>query len=430
MRWVKDCRQELIKGEWDESLSFLYPPQKLAEQRSRYVSLLDGFSARFGNGEVRLFSAPGRTELGGNHTDHNHGLCLAASVDLDLIAAVRPVAEPVIRIQSEGFEGMDVVALSDLSPKKEERERSASLIRGIAARMKELGYKIGGFDGYITSEVPQGSGLSSSAAFEILIAAILNGLYNKGAMDPVTAAKLSQYAENVYFGKPCGLMDQTACSVGGCISIDFHEPLNPKVLKIPCCFSDFGHALCIVSTGGSHADLTGEYAAVPAEMKEVARFLGKETLREASLQELLTRAREIRQACGDRAWLRAAHFFTENERVAKEVEALRQGNFLQFSQLVRASGTSSYEWLQNAYPGSASREQGVAVALAATALLLEGQGAYRVHGGGFAGTIQVYVPLNRLERYREGIEAVMGPNTCHVLGIRPVGGIELTKNAP
>lgn len=427
MASLDEYQQKLEQGGFDECLCTLYPPHKLNEQRARYFALLDCFEARFGRGEVRLFSAPGRTELGGNHTDHNHGLCLAASVDLDLIAAVRPTKEPVIRIQSEGFEGMDVVDLTDLTPREEERERSCALIRGIAARMTALGFSVGGFDGYITSQVPQGAGLSSSAAFEILIVAILNGLYNRGNTDPVTAAKISQFAENTYFGKPCGLMDQMACSVGGCISLDFERPQDPLVERVPFQVSSFGHALCIVATGGSHADLTNEYAAVPAEMKAVAAFFGKEALREASLKDVMAQAKEIRRVCGDRAWLRAVHFFTENERVKKEVQALRQGDFEEYKQLVLASGRSSFQWLQNAYSCASPREQGIVVALAATALLLGNEGAYRVHGGGFAGTIQVFVPLAQLDAYQNGIEAVMGKGACHPIWIRPVGGVEVTQ---
>ena len=430
MASLEEYRQKLEQGGFDEYLRTLYPPQKLNEQRSRYLSLLGGFEARFGDGEVRLFSAPGRTELGGNHTDHNHGLCLAASVDLDLIAAVRPTKEPVIRIQSEGFEGMDVVDLTDLTPREEERERSCALIRGIAARMAALGYQVGGFDGYITSQVPQGSGLSSSAAFEILIVAILSGLYNKGGVDPVTAAKLSQFAENAYFGKPCGLMDQMACSVGGCIFLDFENPVDPRVERIPIRFASFGHALCIVATGGSHADLTEEYAAVPAEMKAVAGLFGKEALREASLSDVMAQAKEIRRVCGDRAWLRAVHFFTENERVKEEVAALRQGDFEEYKKLVLASGRSSFQWLQNAYSCASPKEQGIVVALAATALLLGNEGAYRVHGGGFAGTIQALVPFARLDAYQTDIEAVMGKGACHPLRIRPVGGVEVLCKTP
>lgn len=323
---------------------------------------------------------------------------------------------------------MDVVALDDLSAKEEEKNRSSSLIRGIAARFAQLGYAVGGFDAYTTSDVLKGSGLSSSAAFEVLVGVILNHLYNRAQISPVEVAKISQYAENIYFGKPSGLMDQMASSVGGIITIDFADTEHPVIQSVPFDFSACGHKLCIVDTGGNHADLTHEYAAVPAEMRAIAASLGVDYLRETSMEALLPAIPALRKAHGDRAVLRALHFLGDNERVAKQVEALSAQHFEEFKRLVIESGHSSFEYLQNVYAACDTTFQGLSIALALAQLELDGCGAWRVHGGGFGGTTQNFVPDSRLDAFRTRMESVFGPGSCHVLNIRPHGGVRLTAS--
>ncbi len=414
---------KIRSGEYDGAFARLYGADQVAAQRERYVQAVAGFAATFGEdgAPLLLFSAPGRTEIGGNHTDHNHGRVLAGSVDLDVIAVVRPAAGTV-RVQSEGFP-MDTVALDRLEPVEEEKNRSASLIRGTAARFAQLGYTIGGFDAYTTSNVLKGSGLSSSAAFEVLIGVILNHLYNDGRVNPVEIAQIAQYAENAFFGKPCGLMDQMASSVGNIITIDFADTDHPVIEQVDFDFSATGHALCIVDVGGNHADLTHEYAAVPAEMKAVAKSLGVEYLRQTDMATLLKNIPALRQQHGDRAVLRAIHFLRDNERVPQQVAALRAGDFERFKQLVIASGHSSFEYLQNVYASCAVEEQGMSLALALAQGVLDGCGAWRVHGGGFGGTTQNFVPLDKLEEFRTVLESVFGAGSCHVLSIRPCGGV-------
>ena len=322
---------------------------------------------------------------------------------------------------------MDTVALDTLMPREEEKNRSVSLIRGTAAHFNELGYAVGGFDAYTTSNVLKGSGLSSSAAFEVLVGVILNHLYNEGRVDAVEIAQIAQYAENVYFGKPCGLMDQMASSVGNIITIDFADPTEPIIEKVDFDFSSVAHALCIVDVGGNHADLTHEYAAIPSEMRAVAASLGVSYLRETTLDAVFANIHELREKHGDRAVLRAIHFLRENERVVKQVEALRAGDFEAFKALIIESGNSSFEYLQNVYPNCNVDEQGMSLALAVAQGVLQGNGAWRVHGGGFGGTTQNFVPLDKLAAFKDAIEHVFGDGTCHVLNIRPCGGVCVDK---
>lgn len=421
---------QIKSGKYDKTFSRLYGsrPEIIASARSRYIEAILKFEELFGKDRhIRLFSAPGRTEIGGNHTDHNHGRVLAAAINLDIIAVVSPCEKFTVTIKSEGYNA-DVIDLSTMSPQKDEIGRSASLIRGICSKFSQSGYKVGGFDAYTTSQVLKGSGLSSSAAFEVLVATILNDLFNDGAVNAVDKAKISQYAENVYFGKPSGLMDQMASSSGGFVTIDFKDNENPIVKKVEFDFSAYNHALCIVDTKGSHADLTDDYAACRFEMNEVAKTLGKEVLREVEPQEFYASIHKIRERCSDRALLRAIHFFADNDRVLKQVEALENKDFEEFKKLVVESGQSSFMYLQNIFSCKQPAEQGVALALALSDKILKGRGAWRVHGGGFAGTIQAFVPIDLLEAYRSSMEEVFGEGCCYVLSVRPYGGIEVVEN--
>ena len=392
----------------------------------RFERLLDGFSDTFGGeGDIELFSAPGRTEIGGNHTDHQHGAVVAGSLNLDVIGAVRVNNSNVIRIKSEGFP-MDTVSLDSLAADGSEYGKSSGLIRGIAACFAEKGYKIGGFDAYTTSNVLKGSGMSSSAAFEILVAVMLNELFANGALSAVEMAKIGQYAENVYFGKPCGLLDQTACASGGIVAMDFADSKNPVVEKLDFDFAKTGYALCIINTGADHANLTGEYAAITVEMKKVAEYFGKSFLNEVSEKEFFAELKNVRKAVGnDRAVLRAIHFLKETKRAKDEAAALKKGDFNEFLRLVGESGRSSYMYLQNVFAASMPESQAVSLALALCDELLKGRGAFRVHGGGFAGTIQAFVPFGILEEFKNGIETVFGEGMCHILSIRGVGGIKI-----
>ena len=374
--------------------------------------------------ETLLFSTPGRTELGGNHTDHQHGHGLAASVNLDTIACVVPNNSQTIRIKSRHHR-LAEVDLSDLSVKKEETGNSVSLLRGVAARLTQLGYTMGGFDAYTTTRVLRGSGLSSSAAFEVLTATIMNQLFCGEALSSTELAKVGQYAENVYFGKPCGLMDQMACATGGVIVIDFKDPDNPDLRRVQVDLSRFGHALCIIDTRASHADLTADYAAITQEMRQVAACFGREILRDVSFDQFRESLATVRATCGDRAALRAYHFFRDDQRVLLECDALEKGDFDTFLHHVRQSGRSSFMYLQNVSNYRESRSQPIALLLALAEDLLEGRGACRVHGGGFAGTIQAFVPLDILSSFVAGMEAVAGQGACHVLSFRNVGSVPL-----
>ena len=381
-----------------------------------------GFSAAFGGMPDRYFSAPGRTEIGGNHTDHQRGRVLAAAVNLDTVAAVRENGTDRIRVLSEGYP-MCQVCLQELTPREAEINTTSALVRGVAARFTQLGCRVRGFDAYCRSTVLPGSGLSSSAAFEVLMGTILNHMFFDAKASQAEVAQIGQYAENVFFGKPCGLMDQTASAVGNLVSIDFFEKDHPVIRPVQFDFDTCGHALCIIDTGADHADLTQEYAAVPGEMKAVAAYFGKEVLSQVEETAFLAAMPQLRQTCGDRAVLRALHFYKENARVWQQVEALEQGDFGRFLSLVKESGRSSYMYLQNVTPSGSQAHQAVALTLAMCAHYLQGRGAYRVHGGGFAGTVQAFVPYDMLEDFRAGIEAVLGTGSCHVLRIRPQGGV-------
>jgi len=397
------------------------------EQSQRYQQIRKGFEETFGSSEgAKFYSAPGRTEIGGNHTDHNHGRVLAASIDLDIVGMARRTDTGVARLRSLEYPRMDEVDLNDLEP-RQEASGSQAIIRGICARCKELGYKVGGFDCYTQTRVLKGSGLSSSAAFEILVVTVVSHLFNDGAIDPVTAAKIAQYAENVYFGKPSGLLDQMASSMGSVTAMDFADPEKPQVENVSFDLNAYGHALCVVDTGGNHADLTGDYASIPQEMKAVAKYFGKEFLREVDEVQFYNSLAELRKEVGDRAVLRAMHFFDDDRLAHEEAEALKAGDFQKFLGMVQASGKSSQERLQNVYSPSHPEEQGITLALTISEFLLQGKGACRVHGGGFAGTIQAYVPFDILDSYRAGMEKVFGKGSCYVLSVRGCGGVQVEE---
>ena len=383
-----------------------------------------GFAAAFGGAPQRYFSAPGRTEIAGNHTDHQRGRVLAAAVNLDTVAAVRLNGTNTIRILSQGYP-LCQVELSELSPVEAEINTTAALIRGVAARFAQLGCVLQGFDAYCQSTVLPGSGLSSSAAYEVLIGTMINHLFFDGKATAPEVAIIGQYAENVFFGKPCGLMDQTASAVGGLVTIDFADAAKPDIRSVTFDFSAGGHALCIIDTRASHADLTDEYAAIPQEMKAVAGYFGKEVLTEVAESDFYAALPTLRQQFGDRAVLRGVHEFQENRRVIQQVAALEKGDFAGFLGLVKESGLSSWLYLQNVIPAGYIAHQDVAVALALCEKYLEGRGAYRVHGGGFAGTVQAFVPMDQLEAFRVGIAAALGQGACHILSIRPQGGVEM-----
>ena len=387
------------------------------------AALDTGFMAAFSNHPQRYFSAPGRSEICGNHTDHQQGCVLAAAVDLDTVAAVRVNGTDMIRIQSKGYP-LCQVSLKELQVKESELNSTAALIRGVAARFAQLGCPVRGFDAYCESTVLPGSGLSSSAAFEVLVGTIINHLFFGGKLSQPEIAMVGQYAENVYFGKPCGLMDQMASAVGNLVFINFADPAAPVVRKIDFNFENSGHALCIIDSGADHADLTDEYAAVPGEMKAIAAYLGKDVLTQIDEAVFYAAVPALRKACGDRAVMRAIHFYQENARVPKLAEALEKGDFDAFLSLITESGRSSWMYLQNVIPAGYKAHQDVAVALALCGHYLAGRGAYRVHGGGFAGTIQAFVPNDMLDAFVAGMDAALGKGACHVLSIRPQGGVE------
>ena len=395
------------------------------QQKIRYAALADEFVKTYGNKDLTVFNSPGRSEIGGNHTDHNNGRVLAGAVNLDNVAVAAPNGTSVVRILSSGYPKFEV-DITKLQPNKEEFYTSVGLVRGICARLKELGFEIGGFDAVINSGVPKGSGLSSSASFEVLIGAIVSHLFNGGKLDAVLNAQVGQYAENVFFGKPCGLMDQTACSVGGLVTIDFADPAKPIVKKVDFDFTKTGYALVITDTGGNHADLNDEYASLPTDMKGVAAKLGKTVLREVSLEQVVDAIPALReQKVSDRAILRAIHFERDNARVAEQVADLEKGDFKAFLGKVIASGNSSFMYNQNVYPINNVAEQGLSIALALSDMVLGSEGAWRVHGGGFAGTVQAFVPQHLLNKYVETLEHTFGKGKCHKLFIRPQGSIKV-----
>ena len=387
-----------------------------------------GFAEAFGAAPERYFSAPGRTEIGGNHTDHQRGRVLAGAVNLDTVAAVRINGTDTIRICSKGYP-MSVVDVKELEPVAEEINSTPALIRGVAARFAQLGCKVEGFDAYCESTVLPGSGLSSSAAYEVLIGTIINHLFFGAKVSQAEVAQIGQYAENVFFGKPCGLMDQTASAVGNLVTIDFFDKEHPVIEPVDFDFASCGHALCIIDSGADHADLTDEYAAVPGEIKAVAAYFGKEVLTQIEEADFYANIPALRKSCGDRAVMRAIHFYQENARVPQEVAALKAGDFEKFLALVKQSGYSSWMYLQNVIPAGYKAHQDVAVALGLAEHFLAGRGAYRVHGGGFAGTIQAFVPFEILDSFVAGMDAALGEGACHVLSIRPQGGVEMEVNA-
>lgn len=404
----------------------LYPD--VAAQSKRYTDAIDAFCALYGSDrDIRLFSVPGRSEISGNHTDHNHGKVLAGAIDRDIIAVAAKNTDGVVRIKSEGYPE-DAVATAQVGdPKAFKPFSSCALLAGTCRGFLDRGYAIGGYDAYTTTEVLKGSGISSSAAFEVQCGNIMNYLYNDGKIANEELAKIAQFAENAYFGKPCGLMDQMACAVGGFLSIDFEDPKDPVVTPVSFSLSDAGYKLCIVNTGGNHADLNEDYASVPAEMKAVAAALGQEVLRGLTESDIISNIPLLRGTVGDRAILRALHFLRENDRVAKQTEALRRGDFDTFLTLVIASGNSSFRYLQNVFTVKNVAEQGLSLALAVTEGLLDGKGcAWRVHGGGFAGTIQAFVKAELAEDYRTVMDSIFGAGAVMMLSVRPVGATEIT----
>jgi len=419
-------KNEILQGNYNDCFKILYSGVEPAQKR--YANAVDEFEKIFGTDrEVSLFSAPGRTEVGGNHTDHQHGCVLAGSVNLDVIAVASANNDGIVKIKSEGY-NMDVINLKELEAQEKEYGHASALIRGMLAQMKANGYNISGFDAYTTSNVLKGSGLSSSAAFEVLIGVIISNLYNNGKTSDVEIAKMAQKAENIYFGKPCGLMDQMASAVGGFTSIDFNDPEDPIIEKVDFDLSAQGYSLCIINTGGNHANLTDDYAAITREIKTVAEFFGKQVLRDVSENDFYSNIKNLREKCGDRAVLRSLHFFNDNRRAIDEKNALKNNDFEQFLSLVNESGNSSFKYLQNVFSVSNPSEQGLSLALAISERVLAGRGAHRVHGGGFAGTIQCFVPNDILNIYLSEIKAVFGDESCYVLNIRPAGGTAVTKN--
>lgn len=421
-QWIKQIQREAYDHQWQ----WLYGGTA-GGQAARHIKALRAFEDNFGaDAPACLISAPGRTELCGNHTDHQRGHVLAAAVTMDMLAAAAPRPDGRILLESRGY-GRTEISLSELAPKKAEEGTTAALLRGMAARLNERGHAIGGFEAYVCSDVPAGSGLSSSAAMEVLIGSIFNFLYNNGALTPVYIAQAGQYAENRYFGKPCGLMDQLASAVGGAAAMDFEDAASPRVARIACDFDAMGHALYVVNAGGSHADLTGEYAAIPEEMGTVAAAFGKDVLREVDKVDFYARLGNLRGTVFDRAILRAMHYFAEDERAMALGRAVEAGDVEACKAIMLASGASSMNRLQNIYPAPQADERSVALALALSEEILAGRGAWRIQGGGFAGTIQALVPHELCAAYEEGMRAAFGPDCCSRLHIRPVGGYLLKE---
>ena len=422
-----ELKQALAGTTLDSRFCEIYGSAALKTQKARYLHAVEEFEKLYGaDREAALYSVAGRSELSGNHTDHNHGCVIAASIDLDIIAVASPSAGSVIRVKSEGFPE-DIVDFGVYNaPNPARYEKSDSLIAGMVAGFRKEGLAVGGFDAYTTSNVLKGSGISSSAAFEDMIGNILNYVYNDGKISNVEIAKLAQYAENRFFGKPCGLMDQMACAVGGIIAIDFRDPSAPVIEQTDFDLSAAGYNLCIVNTGGNHADLTGDYASVPAEMKSVAAYFGKEVLRDTDENAVLAAIPALREKVGDRAILRALHFFAENRRVAAQKAALKAGDLDTFLANVIASGRSSFCYLQNVYTTKNVSEQGLSLALCLAERVLSGKrAAWRVHGGGFAGTIQAFVPTEDVAEFRAVMDAAFGEGRCMVLRVRPEGALRV-----
>ena len=413
-------------GRYNEIFTTLYGAENVNAQKIRYISTVNEFANLFGaDREISLFSVAGRSEISGNHTDHNHGKVLAASINLDIIAAASPRDDLHINIKSEGFP-IDEVDITDPAVDESLFYTSKSIISGMCSGFLKYGHKVGGYDAYTTSNVFKGSGLSSSAAFEDMVGLILNGFYNDGKVENAEIAKIAQYSENVFFGKPSGLMDQTACAVGGFVAIDFKNPKEPVIEKLPFDLTAAGYSLCIVNTGGNHADLNEDYASVPAEMKKVASYFGKSVLREVTLDEILANIPKLREVAGDRAIMRAIHFENENERVTAQTEALKKGDIDGFFKGVIESGNSSFKYLQNVYTVKNVAEQGLSLALCLAEIALKGKkAAYRVHGGGFAGTIQAFVKTEDVPAFRKALDAAFGEGATTELKVRPYGAIRI-----
>lgn len=424
MKQATKIIEEIKNGQADDLLTDIYVDSSLLEtQKTRYINAINKFISLYGDKEVEVFSAPGRSEVSGNHTDHQHGEVLAAAINLDIIAITAP-KEGEVKVLSDDYD-LKAVSIDDLDKKEEEIGTSEGLIRGTLARFKELGLHIGGIEAYMTSEVLQGSGLSSSAAFEVMIGTVLSGLYNDMTVSPVLIAQIGQYTENNYFGKPCGLMDQCASSVGALIHIDFKDNDHPVVEKVDVDFSSFHHSLCIVDVHASHADLTDDYAAIPTEMKEVAHFFGKDFLREVTEEEFKAHIPELREKMSDRCVIRALHFFKEDARVEEAVNALKNNDFNTFKAVIKQSGDSSYKYLQNIYSNHDETNQAVSIALGLSEDILADKGVCRVHGGGFAGTIQAFVEDDYVETYKTEIEKYFGEGSCHILKVRKYGGMKV-----
>ena len=422
MATLNKIKEIIAQRGLDAEFSAVYKQEDYEKNYARYLKVAEDFESIFDDGEreVSLFSAPGRSEIGGNHTDHNHGLVLAAGISLDAIAVASKNDEGIVRVKSAGYP-MDTVDCNELEPNEKEYGKSQAIVKGIVARFKELGYNVGGFDATTSSQVLSGSGLSSSAAFEVLVGTILNHLYNDGKVPMPEIAKIAQYSENVYFGKPCGLLDQMACAVGGFVSIDFEDTSKPVINAIDFDFAKSGHSLVIVDTKGSHSNLTDDYAAVRGEMESVAEFFGKKVLREVDKEDVVKYAADVSKNLGERAVLRALHFFGENEKVIAQTDALLKNDFEAFKKLIIASGRSSYMYNQNVYTCKNPTNQPLSLALCVSEQLLEGKGAWRVHGGGFAGTIQAFVPDELVGTYTDEMKNIFGDDSCYVLSIRKGG---------
>ena len=416
---------EIENGNYDNLFLDIYVDEdKISYQKQRYVNAIESYIEEFGEDDVEIYSAPGRSEVGGNHTDHQHGEILAASINLDAIGIVKKTDDMKVSILSKGYT-LTTISLENLDMQEEEKETTIALIKGVVAGLANRGYKIGGFKAYITSDVLIGAGLSSSAAYETLIGNIVSGLYNNMSVSAEEIAIIGQFAENVYFGKPCGLMDQMACSVGNMVHVDFADINNPKVEKVTYDLNKYGYSLCITDTKGSHADLTADYAAVPEEMKKVAAFFGKEVLLGLTVDDILENIVKVREQVGDRGVLRALHFIRENERVQKEVSYLSDEDIEGFLKTVAASGNSSYKYLQNVYSNADVQHQNVSLALAISEDFLGDNGVSRVHGGGFAGTIQAFVKNDIVIEYQKIMDKVFGQGACSVLKIRKYGGMKV-----
>lgn len=422
----KELKEKIKKGEFNSRLYEVYGKKSDIDCiKNRMIELLDVYALQFNkDDEVSFFSGSGRTEICGNHTDHQNGCVLAAAVNLDAIACAAKNNSNKVCIKSKGYPDV-CVDISDLKINDFEKETSTALVRGVAAKIIEMGYKLNGFNAVVNSTVLGGSGLSSSAAYEVLIGVIFNDLYCENKLDEIKIAQIGQYAENNYFGKPCGLMDQLASSVGGIVAIDFKDSQKPKVKKIDYDFEKSGYSMCIIDSGANHADLTDEYAAIPSDMKAVAKYFDKELLGQIDEEKFWCELANVRKQAGDRAVVRAIHFFTDNKNVECQTSALEKNDFETFLSYVNKSGNSSAECLQNIYCSNDTQNQAVNITIQVAKKVLNGKGAVRVHGGGFAGTVQAYVPKGMEDEFKKRVEMIIGQNSCHFLSVRPKGGVKL-----